>query len=89
MSTCNAVDVDTVSDIFLPRMRKYVFSLSVLKLLIGAPVEKNVPVPSPTTVELTCKLDEHSDLKDPQVTWKKGNETISHTSKSPNSWTIQ
>lgn len=44
---------------------------------------------SPTKVELTCKLDEHSDLKNPQVTWKRGNETISHTSKTQNSWTIQ
>ncbi|NWT55860.1 EMB protein, partial [Erythrocercus mccallii] len=55
----------------------------------GAPLEKHVPVPSPTKVELTCKLDDNSNLKDAQVTWKKGNETISHTSKTPNSWTIQ
>ncbi|NXW81316.1 EMB protein, partial [Hirundo rustica] len=55
----------------------------------GAPLEKNVPVPSPAKVELTCKLDENSNLKNPQVTWKKGNETISHTSKTPNSWTVQ
>uniref|UniRef100_A0A8C3XC86 Embigin n=1 Tax=Cyanoderma ruficeps TaxID=181631 RepID=A0A8C3XC86_9PASS len=58
-------------------------------VLSGAPVEKSVSVPSPTKVELTCKLDENSHLKDPQVTWKKGSETISHTSKSRNSWTIQ
>ncbi|XP_066037227.1 embigin isoform X2 [Chamaea fasciata] len=58
-------------------------------VLSGASVEKNVPVPSPTKVDLTCKLDENSNLKDPQVTWKKGSGTINHTSKTPNSWTIQ
>lgn len=89
MSTCNPVDLNTVSEVFLPRMRKYVFSLNVSKLLIGASVEKDIPVPSSTKVELTCKLDENSDLKDPQVTWKKGSETISHTSKTQNSWTIE
>ncbi|NXY63413.1 EMB protein, partial [Callaeas wilsoni] len=55
----------------------------------GAPLEKNISLASPTKVELTCKLDENSKLKNPQVTWKRGSETISHTSKTPNSWTIQ
>lgn len=92
MSTCNPVYVNTISEVFSPRMRKYVISLNVFKFLIGvsgAPVEETVPVPSPTKVELTCKLDENSNLKNPQVTWKKGSETISHTSKTPNSWTIE
>ncbi|NXR58622.1 EMB protein, partial [Rhadina sibilatrix] len=52
-------------------------------------VEKDVPVPSPTKVDLTCKLDENSNLKNPEVTWKKGSEIIPHISKTPNSWTIQ
>ncbi|NXO17644.1 EMB protein, partial [Oriolus oriolus] len=61
-------------------------------LIIGASaaaLQKNVSVGNPTKVELTCKLDEHFDLKNPQVTWKRGSETISHTSKTQNSWTIQ
>ncbi|NXO37879.1 EMB protein, partial [Locustella ochotensis] len=61
----------------------------ILTGVSGATLEKNVYVPSPTTVELTCKLDETSNLKNPQVTWKKESETIGHTSKTPNSWTIQ
>ncbi|XP_063279035.1 embigin isoform X2 [Prinia subflava] len=55
----------------------------------GAPVEKNISLPSPTKVELTCKLDENSNLKNPQVTWKKGSETVSHTTKTANSWSIE
>ncbi|XP_062369950.1 embigin [Cinclus cinclus] len=55
----------------------------------GASLEKNIYLPSPAKVELTCKLDENSNLKNPQVTWKRGSETISHTSKTQNSWTIQ
>ncbi|NXH35856.1 EMB protein, partial [Myiagra hebetior] len=55
----------------------------------GTALQKNVSVGSPAKVELTCKLDENSNLKNPQVTWKKGSETISHTSKTKNSWTIQ
>ncbi|KAM7023953.1 embigin [Acridotheres tristis] len=58
-------------------------------VLIGASLEKNISLPSPAKVELTCKLDENSNLKNPQVTWKRGSETISHTSKTQNSWTIQ
>lgn len=67
------------------------FSLKVFKLtgVPGPPLEENVYVASPTKVELTCKLDENSKLKDPQVTWKRESETISHTSKTQNSWTIQ
>ncbi|NXN87623.1 EMB protein, partial [Bombycilla garrulus] len=55
----------------------------------GTPQEKNISLASPTKVELTCKLDENSNLKNPQVTWKRGSETISHTIKTQNSWTIQ
>ncbi|NWW70283.1 EMB protein, partial [Climacteris rufus] len=55
----------------------------------GTPLERNITVASATKVELSCKLDPNSHLKNPQVTWKKGNETISHTSKSENSWSIQ
>ncbi|NXO94936.1 EMB protein, partial [Certhia brachydactyla] len=51
--------------------------------------EKNISLASPTKVELRCKLDENSNLKNPQVTWKRGSETISHTSKTKNSWAIQ
>ncbi|NXM22889.1 EMB protein, partial [Ploceus nigricollis] len=51
--------------------------------------EKNISLASPAKIELTCKLDENSNLKNPQVTWKRGSETISHTSKTQNSWTIQ
>ncbi|NXC03383.1 EMB protein, partial [Orthonyx spaldingii] len=51
--------------------------------------EKNISLANPTKVELTCKLDENSNLKNPQVTWKSESETISHTSKSQNSWSIQ
>ncbi|XP_074389166.1 embigin isoform X2 [Zonotrichia albicollis] len=58
-------------------------------VLPAGPFEKNISVASPTEVDLTCKLDENSNLKNPQVTWKKGSETISHTSKAPNSWTIK
>ncbi|XP_015470951.1 embigin isoform X2 [Parus major] len=58
-------------------------------VLSGAPVEKNISVASPTKVELICKLGEDSNLKNPQVTWKKGGETISHTTKTQNSWSIQ
>ncbi|XP_066195993.1 LOW QUALITY PROTEIN: embigin [Sylvia atricapilla] len=59
-------------------------------VLSDAPLEKIVPVPSPTKVELTCKLDENSNLKDPQMTWKKGSETVGHSSKIPDrSWTVQ
>ncbi|XP_056369675.1 embigin [Oenanthe melanoleuca] len=58
-------------------------------VLIGTSLEKKISLPSPTKVDLTCKLDNSSHLENPQVTWKKGSETISHTSKTPNSWTIQ
>ncbi|XP_041280553.1 embigin [Onychostruthus taczanowskii] len=51
--------------------------------------EKNISLANPAKVELTCRLDEKSNLKNPQVTWKRGSETISHTSKTQNSWTIQ
>ncbi|RMB96516.1 hypothetical protein DUI87_27004 [Hirundo rustica rustica] len=76
-----------------PAGKENSYNVSAHEILLsgvsGAPLEKNVPVPSPAKVELTCKLDENSNLKNPQVTWKKGNETISHTSKTPNSWTVQ
>ncbi|NXI78557.1 EMB protein, partial [Rhipidura dahli] len=55
----------------------------------GTALQKKVSVGSPAKVELTCKLDENSNLKNPQVTWKRGSETISHTSKTRNSWTIE
>ncbi|NWV78389.1 EMB protein, partial [Dasyornis broadbenti] len=55
----------------------------------GTQLERNVFLPSATKVELTCKLDEHSSLKNPQVTWKKGSETISHNTKTQNSWSIE
>uniref|UniRef100_A0A8C9UCY1 Embigin n=1 Tax=Serinus canaria TaxID=9135 RepID=A0A8C9UCY1_SERCA len=52
------------------------------------PSEKSISLASPGKVELVCKLDENSNLKNPQVTWKKGSETISHTTKTQNSWAI-
>ncbi|NXB03772.1 EMB protein, partial [Cnemophilus loriae] len=61
----------------------------VLSGVSDTSLEKNISLASPTKVELTCKLDENSNLKNPQVTWKRGSETISHTSKTQNSWTIQ
>ncbi|NWT84380.1 EMB protein, partial [Lanius ludovicianus] len=61
----------------------------VLPGVSGTALQKNVSVGSPTKVQLTCQLDKNSNLKNPQVTWKRGNETISHTSKMQNSWTIQ
>ncbi|CAN8220418.1 unnamed protein product [Coccothraustes coccothraustes] len=51
--------------------------------------EKNISLAGPAKVELICKLDENSNLKNPEVTWKKGSETISHTTKTHNSWAIQ
>ncbi|XP_027763480.1 embigin isoform X1 [Empidonax traillii] len=61
-------------------------------LLPGPPstlLERNISLANATTVELSCKLDPNSRLKRPQVTWKRGNETISHTSKTENSWSIK
>ncbi|KAL9822519.1 embigin [Geothlypis trichas] len=63
--------------------------LSEYVIVLPGVSEKNISVASPTQVDLTCKLDANSNLKNPEVTWKKGSETISHTSKTPNSWTIQ
>ncbi|NWV14134.1 EMB protein, partial [Ptilonorhynchus violaceus] len=61
----------------------------VLSGVSGSPLERNISVASPTKVELSCKLDKNSQIKNPQVTWKKGSDTISHTTKSENSWSIQ
>ncbi|XP_027564449.1 embigin isoform X2 [Neopelma chrysocephalum] len=61
-------------------------------LLPGPPgtlLERNISLANATTVELSCKLDPDSHLKSPQVTWKRGNETISHTSKTEDSWSIK
>ncbi|NXA13970.1 EMB protein, partial [Sapayoa aenigma] len=55
----------------------------------GTPLERNISLARATTVVLSCKLDKDSPLKNPQVTWKRGNETISHTTKAENSWSIQ
>ncbi|NXE91710.1 EMB protein, partial [Menura novaehollandiae] len=55
----------------------------------GASVKRNITLVKPTKVELSCKLHKNSNLKSPQVTWKKGNETISHTVKTENSWSVQ
>ncbi|NXS07253.1 EMB protein, partial [Neodrepanis coruscans] len=53
------------------------------------PLERHISLASATKFELSCKLDPDSPLKSPQVTWKKGNETISHTTKAENTWSIQ
>ncbi|NXY24768.1 EMB protein, partial [Atrichornis clamosus] len=55
----------------------------------GTSQERNISLASPTKVELSCKLDKNSHLKSPQVTWQRGSETISHTRKTENSWSIQ
>ncbi|XP_030824869.1 embigin isoform X1 [Camarhynchus parvulus] len=68
---------------------KQSIDLSEYVIVLPGVSEKNISVASPTQVDLTCKLDENSNLKNPEVTWKKGSETISHTSKTQNSWTIQ
>ncbi|NXI97490.1 EMB protein, partial [Psophia crepitans] len=53
-------------------------------------VEKNITLDSAARIELTCRLDnKYSHLKNLQVTWKRGNETIGHSSKTGNSWSIQ
>ncbi|XP_030113982.1 embigin isoform X1 [Taeniopygia guttata] len=64
-------------------------NVSEYEIVLPGVSEKNISLANPTKVELTCKLDENSNLKNPQVTWKKGSETISHTSKTQNSWTIE
>ncbi|XP_039565946.1 embigin [Passer montanus] len=68
---------------------KHSTDITEYEIVLPGVSEKNISLASPATVELTCRLDENSNLKDPQVTWKRGSETISHTSKTPNSWTIQ
>ncbi|NWX49127.1 EMB protein, partial [Steatornis caripensis] len=56
----------------------------------GTSIEKNITLDSATRIELSCKLDnKYSRLKSPQVTWKRGNETIRHIDKTENSWSIQ
>ncbi|XP_050843329.1 embigin [Serinus canaria] len=62
---------------------------TVYEIVLPGPSEKSISLASPGKVELVCKLDENSNLKNPQVTWKKGSETISHTTKTQNSWAIQ
>ncbi|KAM9262040.1 embigin [Morus bassanus] len=56
----------------------------------GTSVEKNITLDSATRIELSCRLDnKYSHLKNLQVTWKRGNETIGHINKTENSWSIQ
>ncbi|NXF11689.1 EMB protein, partial [Smithornis capensis] len=55
----------------------------------GPPLERTITLANATKVGLICTLDKNSPLKSPQVTWKRGNETISHNSKAENSWSIQ
>ncbi|NXS94369.1 EMB protein, partial [Jacana jacana] len=53
-------------------------------------IEKNITLDSATGIELSCRLDhKYSNLKNLQVTWKRGNETIRHINKTENSWSIQ
>ncbi|KFQ34958.1 Embigin, partial [Mesitornis unicolor] len=52
--------------------------------------EKNITLDSATRIELSCRLDsKYSHLKSLQVTWKRGNETIEHISKTDDSRGIQ
>ncbi|XP_030326229.1 embigin [Strigops habroptila] len=56
----------------------------------GTSVETTIILDKVVEVELTCVLDKkYSYLKSFQVTWKRGNETISHTNKTGNSWSIK
>ncbi|XP_061325411.1 embigin isoform X1 [Pezoporus flaviventris] len=56
----------------------------------GTSVETTISLEKVVEVELTCILDkEYSYLKSFQVSWKRGNETISHTNKTDNSWSIK
>ncbi|KFQ53650.1 Embigin, partial [Nestor notabilis] len=51
--------------------------------------ETTVSLDRVVEVELTCILDKkYSHLKSFQVIWKRGNDTISHTNKTDNSWSI-
>ncbi|KFO14837.1 Embigin, partial [Balearica regulorum gibbericeps] len=52
--------------------------------------EKNITLDSATGIELSCRLDsKYFHLKNLQMTWKRGNETIEHINKTENSWGIQ
>ncbi|XP_030907439.1 embigin [Melopsittacus undulatus] len=56
----------------------------------GTYVERTISLDKVVEVELTCILNKkYSYSKSFQVTWKRGNETISHTSKTDNSWSIR
>ncbi|NWW49958.1 EMB protein, partial [Pedionomus torquatus] len=56
----------------------------------GTSIEKNITLDSATRIELSCRLDhKYSHWKNLQVTWRRGNETIRHISKTENSWSIQ
>ncbi|XP_054666430.1 embigin isoform X2 [Grus americana] len=56
----------------------------------GTSIEKNITLDSATGIELSCRLDsKYSYLKNLQMTWKRGNETIEHINKTENSWGIQ
>ncbi|PKU45066.1 embigin [Limosa lapponica baueri] len=53
-------------------------------------IEETITLDSATRIELSCRLDhKYSRLKNFQVTWKKGNETIRHINKTEKSWSIQ
>ncbi|XP_032297224.1 embigin isoform X2 [Coturnix japonica] len=56
----------------------------------SVPVEKNISLSSAVTIELICRLDDdYSAMKILEVTWKRGDETITHTDKTEKSWAIQ
>ncbi|KAM8985153.1 embigin isoform 1-T1 [Ara ararauna] len=56
----------------------------------GTSVDTTISLDKAVEVELTCILDkEYSYLKTFQVTWKMGNETISHTNKTDSRWSIK
>jgi len=73
---------------------RYFFLINtIFRLLLGESdisMQKNVTLGSAVKIELSCRLaDKYSSMKIIQVTWKRGNETIKHISKSKNSWAIQ
>ncbi|NXU74092.1 EMB protein, partial [Oreotrochilus melanogaster] len=63
------------------------------KLLLGdsrSSMERHITLHSATAIELSCRLSKkYSHLKNPQVSWKRGNETIGNVHKTGNSWNIR
>ncbi|XP_071586758.1 embigin isoform X2 [Heliangelus exortis] len=53
-------------------------------------MERHITLHSATAIELSCRLSKkYSHLKNPEVSWKRGNETIGNVHKTGNSWNIR